>query len=48
MSAPKKSTGQTKDKDPFNRYTSKLLLQGIDNSGEPGAFQNKAGEKNKS
>lgn len=41
MPKPRKS----KDKDPFNRDTSKLLLQGIDDNGGPGAFRNKIGEK---
>ena len=45
MPTPKKSTGRTKDKDPLNRYTTKLLLKGIDDSGGPGAFRNKVGEK---
>jgi hypothetical protein len=31
--------------EPLSRLTAKLLLQGIDDSGGPGAFRNKAGEK---
>jgi predicted secreted protein len=41
MPTPRKPS----EKDPFSRLTSKLLLQGIDDSGGPGVFRNKAGEK---
>jgi hypothetical protein len=41
MPTPRKSS----DKDPFNRDTIKILLQGIDESGGLAVFRNKPGEK---